>query len=98
MNLVSAVVQAAAVAVAVLGDKSTRPLIPRWVGYFNLWVILLFLPGGLATFFKTGAFAWNGLLAFWLAAVVFGLWYVVMTVMLRRAIRAPDPVDELQAA
>ena len=29
--------------------------------------------------FKTAAFAWTGLLAFWLVAVFFGVWFLVMT-------------------
>jgi hypothetical protein len=30
----------------------------------NVAIALLFAPGGLITFFKSGPFAWNGLLAF----------------------------------
>ena len=81
-----AVVQNIAIAVATFSDKAPRPVFPRWVAYFNLWVAFLFLPAGLLTFFKHGAFAWNGLLSFWVALTVFGTWYLVMFVVLRGAV------------
>ncbi|WP_445187309.1 hypothetical protein ACTXG6_09070 [Pseudonocardia sp. Cha107L01] len=52
---------------------------PRWTAYFNVWAAVLFLPGGLAYFFRTGPFAWNGVFAFWVAASTFFLWLLVMT-------------------
>lgn len=39
---------------------------------------LLFAAGGLVVLFKSVAFAWNGVPAFWMVAVLFGAWYVVM--------------------
>jgi hypothetical protein len=81
-----AVVQNTAIAVATFTDTREQPVFPRWVGYFNIWVALLFLPSGLVLFFKTGPFAWNGIFTFWLAATVFTIWLVTMFVMLRRAI------------
>jgi hypothetical protein len=52
-------------ALGTLADRSPRPVYPRWVAYFNIWVGLLFVPGGVSYFFRTGPFAWCGLLAFW---------------------------------
>ena len=75
-----------AIAIGILSDKSPRPVFPRWLAYLNIWTGLLFVPGGLAFFFKTGPFAWNGLLAFWLPAVVFFAWLIIMAVMLLKAI------------
>lgn len=82
-------VQLVAIGLAIVSDKHERPVFARWVGYFNIWVAILFIPGGLLTFFKTGPFAWNGLLAFWLPLTVFFLWYIVMCVALIKAIRTP---------
>lgn len=87
-NIPPAIMQAVAIAVATLSDRSRRPVFPRWFGYYQLWVAFLFIPGGFVVFFKHGALAWNGLLAFWLAATVFGTWFIVTSIMLRRAISA----------
>jgi len=80
------VVQDFAVGFTILGDKSPEPAFPRWLGYYNLWVGVLFMPGGLLTFFKVGPFAWDGLFVWWVPFLVFFSWYIVMFVMLRSAI------------
>lgn len=75
----TAVVECIAIGLAVLQDKRSDPVFPRWVGYFNLWMALLFLPGGFVVFFKSGPLAWNGVLAFWLVLTAFTLWLLVMS-------------------
>jgi hypothetical protein len=45
------------------------------------------VPACLLTFFKTGPFAWNGLLAFWVPATVFGLWFWVVGFAVIKAIK-----------
>ena len=74
------------IAIAAFLDKSETPAFPRWFGYANLWLILLLLPGQMIFFFKIGPFAWNGLIAFWLAFSVFGLWFPVAFYVLRKAV------------
>jgi hypothetical protein len=73
------------IALGVLRDRAARPVFPRWCAYFNLWVALLFMPGGLAYLFRSGPFAWNGLFSFWLAAAAFFAWLLVMPYLLLRA-------------
>jgi len=80
--------QNVAIAIGTFMDHRPDPVFTRWLAYFNLWVALLFVPGGLAVFFKVGPFAWAGLLSFWVAAGIFGTWFVVMAVMLHKAVRA----------
>ena len=63
---------------AILIDKSPTPVFPRWVGFLNIWVGILAIPGVFAVLFKTGPFAWDGLLAFWLPLGVFFVWFAVM--------------------
>lgn len=72
------VLQSFAIALAVLLDTGPTPVFPRWLAYFNLLECFLFLPAMLLTFFKTGPFAYHGLLVFWVPLGVFGLWMLVM--------------------
>lgn len=90
-----AVFQAAAIGIAILEDHSVRPMFPRWSGYFNLWIGLSFTPGFAALFFKTGPFAWNGILPFWIPLSTLGAWFVVMTVLM---LKAPDPDEASHVA
>ncbi|MFT4054124.1 MAG: hypothetical protein QM681_06425 [Novosphingobium sp.] len=71
--------QFGAIAIGTFTDRRPDPVFPRWVGYLNLWIGLLFCPGALAYIFRSGPFAWNGLLAFWVAAGAFFVWLVAMT-------------------
>ncbi|WP_162462248.1 hypothetical protein [Mycolicibacterium sp. CBMA 234] len=73
------VLQLSCVALASFMDKSTQPLWPRWVGYLNLWIAISGTGGGLAVFFKTGPFAWNGLIGFYIPIGAFTIWIAVMT-------------------
>ncbi|GGN05198.1 hypothetical protein [Streptomyces fuscichromogenes] len=90
MNAFPAVGQAIVVGVAILADKRPTPLLPRWAAYLNFWMAFLFLPSILLTFFKTGPFAWNGILSFWVAAGAFGVWFLVMTPLMMRAAKRVD--------
>lgn len=82
MNGPPAIAQAVSFGVAILRDRRESPTFPRWLAYFNFWAAFCFLPAFLCVFFKTGPFAWNGLLSFWLAAALFGGWFLVMAIML----------------
>lgn len=75
------------IGIATLSDGSAQPVFPRWSGYFNLWMGTLFIPGALIVFFKSGPFAWSGLIGFWVPVAAFALWFVVMTPVLLGAIR-----------
>jgi hypothetical protein len=90
----TAVIQCIVIAIAIFNDRRTEPLFPRWVGYFNLWVALLFTPGTILVFFKNGPFAWNGLLTFWIPFAIFFAWMIVMTRQLFKSVDRPDPADD----
>jgi hypothetical protein len=85
MAITPFIVQALAVGAAILQDRSERPVFPRWLGYFNLWAAVLFAPGGLLIFFKTGPFSYQGLFVFWIPFIVFGAWIGIMAWWVRRA-------------
>lgn len=72
-------------AIAVLADKSANPVFPRWTAYFSLWVLIGLFPGQLLFLFKTGPFAWNGLLAFWVPGGLFFVWFLILGYYLIKA-------------
>ena len=77
MNWPAATIQCLVIGFAIFG--AAKDIWPRWLGYFNVWCAFIFAAGGLVVLFKDGVFAWNGLLAFWLVAVFFGVWFLVMS-------------------
>lgn len=88
MTFSPAFIQNLVIALAIFSDQGAVPVFPRWLAYFNIWVAILFIPGGLITFFKVGPFAWNGLLAFWLPLIIFFAWFLVMFLALLKTIKA----------
>jgi hypothetical protein len=86
------------IATAILCDHNVPTVYPRWVAFFNLWSGLLIFPAGLIGFFKTGPFAYNGLISFWFAVFVFFGWMVVMTVTTFRVITTEDRRLSIAAA
>ena len=85
------IIQNISLGLCILSDSSDEPVYPRWVGYYNFWVAVLFIPGGLLTFFKTGPFAWDGLFVWWVPLLVFLSWYVLMPFLTIGAIRKQEP-------
>lgn len=76
-----------AFAFAILSDSRPQPLFPRWLGLVNIWAPISFTPGIMLPFFKSGPFAWNGLLVLWIPAFIFIIWFVVVALQLLKAIR-----------
>ena len=90
------VLQVVAIGICILMDRSSKPVYPRWLGFANFWIALGFMPGALVPFFKAGAFAWNGVLAFWLVAVLFFAWILLMWWTTVKAIQQPEFLEELR--
>lgn len=82
-----------AIAVAAFIDKNAQPAFPRWYGYFNCWMALLMLPGQLIFFLKEGAFAWGGLLAFWVPFTLFAIWFPLNCWISLRAVKRIELVQ-----
>ena len=88
------IIQNLAIGTAILSDRTG--ILPRWVGYLNLWVALSFVPDVLAFFFHSGPFAWRGIFIFWLAFVAYAVFLIAMGLVLRKAVKdSPDtaPVE-----
>lgn len=82
---------------AIFSDTSDTPLYPRWAGYLCVFVGLVQIPPGVLVFFKTGPFAWNGLVSWWIPMFDFFGWIVAMTVLTVRAVdRRPEGVADPQ--
>lgn len=82
--------QLVSVAIATFLDDSSKPVFPRWFGFLNLWTIVLYFPGQMIFFFKSGPFAWNGLFAYWIPGSTFFAWVLLMFIVLRKAINAEE--------
>jgi hypothetical protein len=76
--------------IAILKDSRARPAFPRWAAYLQFWVSLSFVPAVIAFFAKSGPFAWNGLLVWWIPLTSFTGWFVLMIVLARRAVLMPQ--------
>lgn len=82
------ILQYATLAIAIFIDDRDAPAFPRWVGYLQVWVSLSFVPAVLAFFVKTGPFAWNGLMVWWIPLGTFSAWFAILVFYVRRAVIA----------
>jgi hypothetical protein len=80
-------IQYICMAVAGFMDRRVQPLWPRWSAYMNLWIAVTGAGGVLAVFFKTGPFAWNGVVGFWIPVIVFAVGMSVNTYLLLQRAR-----------
>ena len=74
--------------VAVLLDQNR--VFPKWFGYLNLCNALTEVVVAPAWIFKSGAFAWNGVIAWWIDMFVFVTYTAVFLTLLRRLILRED--------
>ena len=75
-----------AIGMAGLTDKRAQPLYPRWACWYSIWAGLSFLFELLMPFFKTGLFARQGWLNFWVEFVVWFAYILVITYYTMKAI------------
>ncbi len=74
--------------VAILLDKNR--VLPKWFGYLNLCNALTEVVVAPSWIFHTGAFAWNGVIAWWINVVVFGIYTGAFIYLLRDMILRED--------
>ena len=75
-----------ALGLAILLDVREKPIFPRWVGYYNIFLGIAFVPDIFVVFFKTGPFDWRGVIPYWQPFAVYGIWILVMMVLTTSAI------------
>lgn len=75
-----------ALGVAGMTDKRTQPLFPRWACWYSIWAGVSFLFELLMPFFKSGLFARQGWLNFWIEFLVWFGYILVVTFYVFKAI------------
>lgn len=91
------IAQSVLLALAVYFDDQPRPVLPRWVGHFNLVVAAALFPAAFTALAFEGPVAWDGALSFWLKNTTIALWIIVMSVVLGVAIRRERAEHRLRA-
>jgi hypothetical protein len=86
------VIQYLVFAIAIFLDR--RMIFPKWLGYLTIWALVTELVAMPIWITRTGPFAWDGLLSFWLGTAIFVGWEFSMCVCLYRAIKN-QPLEEL---
>ncbi len=66
---------------AILSKTNDQALFPRWTGYFCIWAAILEIPDAFAVYWLSGPFSYNGAIAFWIPAVGFFNWVMIMSIM-----------------
>ena len=89
--------QMVAAALVGLGDRSKTPLFPRWACFLTIWCGLSFLPASLTGVFKTGPFAWDGVLSYYFPYFCWLCWFTVASAFMikevHRRVRIADAAD-----
>ena len=61
-------------ALAILFDKNE--IFPKWIAYVSVWQIVTELLAAPVFVSKSGPFAWNGSISFYMGTVIFGIWLI----------------------
>jgi hypothetical protein len=75
------------IAICILRNQTKQFILPRWFAFVNIWVAIIFLPEVFMPYFKSGPFAWNGAIAFWLVILAFFMWFVALQYVLTKAVK-----------
>ncbi|MET0282830.1 MAG: hypothetical protein ABW352_00090 [Polyangiales bacterium] len=74
-----------------------RRLFPRWLAYMSIWGLVTEFIAATIWTFRSGPYAWDGLISFYLGTVIFVLWEICLVVCLYKLIKH-QPVEELHPA
>jgi hypothetical protein len=86
---------AVAMGLAIILDKSPKPVFPRWVAWANFWYAGLVMSGQFMIFFHSGPIAYNGILALYWPAFVFFTWLCVMSSAMIKTLKEDVGVQEV---
>ena len=82
--------QCVVIGIAVLIDKRTSPVFPRWFGYLNFILAVVLAPGAFIYVFMSGPLAWNGLFAFWIPCLAYAVWKISTPLLLLKAVTSEE--------
>jgi len=80
---------------AIILDKNN--VLPKWLGYYTVWQYVTELMAAPVWISTSGPFAWNGLMTFWFAMVIYVPWQIIVYVCIYRSIKN-QPDRELENA
>ncbi len=84
LSTLSAIFQGGSLAIAIFHDRSADPILPKWYAWTSLIWAIIAQGGLLATFFKTGPLAADGLIGIVLPMLSLAVWmFTTFAVMLR---------------
>jgi len=69
-------VQMIAMSVLFLSDERDVPLVPKWFCWYAIWVAFIFFTELIMPYFKTGLFAWDGLVNYWVGFLAWFVWII----------------------
>lgn len=84
-------------ALAIVWDDQAAPVFPRWVAWFNVATAVAVTPAAFAGLTRSGVFAWDGFVSFWVKNLAFLAWIVVMAMVLRPAMARQGDSPEVAA-
>lgn len=73
-------------AICIISDRRAVPLMPKWLGWFTLWVAISFVLLALVGFFHSGPFARSGLLNFWVEFTLFFWFWLLVAIYTIKAV------------
>ncbi|MEV4241483.1 MULTISPECIES: hypothetical protein [Nocardia] len=86
--------QCMVLAIAIFLDKND--VFPKWFAYISIWMIVTEILAAPVFVFKSGPFAWNGSISFWVGTAIFAGWQVCMITLLRRTINLQSVDEQIQ--
>lgn len=90
--------QLLSISICGLRDKREHKLLPRWICFMGLWMVVGTFPALLIPYFTDGPFAWDGVISFWLPIFLFSAWLSVIInwlVMNKRVFNPLPAVGEI---
>lgn len=79
-------------AIAILQDRNG--IFPRWLAYVAIWQVVTEVLAAPVFVFRSGPFAWNGVISFWEGTILFGIFLAALIRLSRTAIRR-QPIEAI---